>query len=1798
MYKPGYAVQARELSQIQSLIQDQISKLGHTVIQEGACVVPGAVSLNTAYQYLQLQPTFSASPINLANFAVGKTIVGTTSKTIATIVQAVAVDGSDPNTLYISVTSGASSQAVTGTVGSSSAVVTGLSVDATTLTLGTSVSGTYVPAGTFIIEIISSSSVRLNNTATNIATETLTLTTGAAFTNAETITTVEASYLSASYSATTAASGATGTGSCVQIQQGVYFVNGYMCLVLPQTLLLDKYGSTPSYKVGLSIIDSFVTAAQDITLNDPAQGSPNFNAPGADRYQIDLTLSKLAPTVPNPADFIQLLSVAAGVIQNSVSTTPLSTLQKTLARRTYDESGDYTVKFFPLQVREHLNDGSNNGVYTASEGGDATKLVLCLGPGKAYVKGYEIKTTTTELLPIDKAQDTNTATNFSVGFIIGDYVEVSHLHGTFDITNNVTLNLYSATGYTGGSVIGTAKIRGQEYIDGTPGTTGATYNLYLYDIAMTSSNLFSAVKSIGTSTLLYANTVLDSNGDAVIESADLNTSIIPVPEYAIEDFTSVGYTIRRSYTSQAMAATTLTLTAGAGELFVSPTALNYDYQVSIVTPSGYALTQTNPETSIDYAAGDTIDLNAAGNSVALSGSPTGQQVVITIPGISGSTISVIATVAKANMTAKTKTLTTVTETALSVDSENIVQLSNADGFTLISVIDNSTSQNITSHFTFDNGQKDNYYDRSSLTFNTNYPLPATTVNVEYTYFAHSVGDYFSVNSYPFPTSMSYGDIPFYTSSVGSSYDLLVCLDFRPRINNAGNGFSVLSGLPIPDSAILVSYVYYLSRLDMIILNPDGTFDALAGSSAVSPTPPAAPAHAMVLYNLTIPPYTFNTQDVKYTMVDNKRYTMRDIGNLANRITNLEYYTSLSLLETATSNLVITDTTGANAFKNGFIVDNFTTFNVANVTTVDFLFSLDTAAGVLRPQYAMNNVDFELNTADSSNYQQTGSLITLPYTTTPFITQPFASTTENINPYAMFNWVGSLTLSPSSDDWYDTQNAPNVVITDNSGYNAALAAENGTVVWNDWTTAWTGTPVTTPDGPVAVAGGGNALGGPGQGVDSRVLSGLLATYGRLPQIAYNIPSGGHNTGYAVGVYNDIVSTQVGQVRTGTQTTVTTNTTNQTIGSQIINQATIPYMRSQNVHFVATGMKPNTQVYAFFDNTPVSVYVTQSVDSNGDPTNLDSNGEPITPATLITDQFGSVSGVFIIPDYSVQQFLCGERVFSLIDDPNNNTVTADSVASATYSAAGVLDTVQDTILSTVTSQVVQSAVSQSQTITESQVTSFTTPEIWVDPLAESFLINSPGGVFISSITVYFSQVDTGNIPVELQIRNMDGGFPGQNIVPFSDVFLNPSQVNVSVDASVGTTFTFPSPVYLQDGQTYCFVLLSNSNYYKVYCSNLGGTDILTGGLISQQPYAGTLFKSQNAQTWTPDQDEDIKFVINRCVFNTSTPATVVLSNPPLAPTVLGPDPITTTNGSDIININAPNHGLQSGQYTTIAGIVGAQNGIAAVDINGQHLVTVEDLDNFTVATGSGNNATSSGICGGGNVSVTLNIVVDVTNINIQNLTFPGTVLSWGTETTPVDGFLAGSYSGVTLSNNLSFLNPQVVYSPDNDPGHGSYFVQASMSTSNNSVSPVIDTTRTSAIVVSNRINYVLDSNGDAEGEDGLYGGSSLAKYVTKSVSLTTSATQITVYMDIVRPQPADIQVFVKYLPAQSSTLLDSLDYVRVPATAYPTFDPATPYEYTFQLADLTPFNNFAIKVVMLSSDESQPPLIQNFRAIATA
>ena len=267
---------------------------------------------------------------------------------------------------------------------------------------------------------------------------------------------------------------------------------------------------------------------------------------------------------------------------------------------------------------------------------------------------------------------------------------------------------------------------------------------------------------------------------------------------------------------------------------------------------------------------------------------------------------------------------------------------------------------ITDRFDLDTGQRDNFYDIGRIKLKDGALTPTGRLLVDFDFFSHGSGDYFDVDSYS--GVVNYENIPSYTSdTTGQSFELRDVLDFRPRVDDAstinsggqdrsfdGTGASTVDVIKF-NSDISSDFEYYLPKIVKVFLDKDGTFRASKAASSLSLKPKNLDT-AMHLYTLQLDNYTLTTDHVEIETIDNRRYTMRDIGALEKRIDNVEYYTQLNMLEQSAQSLQIQDADGFDRFKNGFIVDNFTGHGIGDVGNLDYKAAMDMAEGQLRPTF--------------------------------------------------------------------------------------------------------------------------------------------------------------------------------------------------------------------------------------------------------------------------------------------------------------------------------------------------------------------------------------------------------------------------------------------------------------------------------------------------------------------------------------------------------------------------------------------------------------------------------------------------------------------------------------------------------------------------------------------------------------------------------------------------------------------------------------------------------------------------------
>ena len=338
-------------------------------------------------------------------------------------------------------------------------------------------------------------------------------------------------------------------------------------------------------------------------------------------------------------------------------------------------------------------------------------------------------------------------------------------------------------------------------------------------------------------------------------------------------------------------------------------------------------------------------------------------------------------------------------------------------------------QNISNSFKLDGGQKDQYYDYSRLVRKSSSKIPSKQLLIIYDHYTVPVddsGDVFTALSYS--KSQYSNHIPLIGGRRIRATDTL---DFRPRVSPWDSSSASKSPFAFssrsfdnspkllmhPTGSSILGYEYYLGRIDKVYFNLSGEVGILEGQPADPPRSPTLLNDSMELASIALPPYLYNSRNAKITLVDNRRYTMRDIGVLEERIQNLEEVTTLSLLEVSTESLIIEDAEGNNRFKSGFFVDNYSTDSLIDPNSK---INVDSANGEIHAEIARNSFNNKLMYNGSklldANVVKNSKAVTLAYDSVAWIEQSYATRVENVNPFHVIQYIGDIVLTPESDTW--------------------------------------------------------------------------------------------------------------------------------------------------------------------------------------------------------------------------------------------------------------------------------------------------------------------------------------------------------------------------------------------------------------------------------------------------------------------------------------------------------------------------------------------------------------------------------------------------------------------------------------------------------------------------------------------------------------------------------------------------------------------------------------------------------------
>ncbi len=1015
-----------------------------------------------------------------------------------------------------------------------------------------------------------------------------------------------------------------------------------------------------------------------------------------------------------------------------------------------------------------------------------------------------------------------------------------------------------------------------------------------------------------------------------------------------------------------------------------------------------------------------------------------------------------------------------------------IELPVYDVFNLIKVVDSgsltvdvsnsmmlASANDITSSYSLDTGQTDNLYGHSSIQLRPGKRPPDGKIAIVFDRFTHSGQGFLTVNSYSAQIGanvngrnsdnsrlnanskiFTYGDIPKYTSPTdGHEYRLTDVIDFRPFVQDnthdgttatdfhlANNTDAVANSsllLPDSDTTTTLDYSYYVPRIDKLVLTRDRKFQVIKGSPSRVPVAPPDDEDSMTLYTMEVPAYTFALADVETRYIDNKRFTMRDVGNLEKRIERLEYYTSLNILEKETAAKDIFGESekdslfnpAGSRFKNGILIDPFAGHSIGDVALDDYKASIHFREKELRAPFYYDNFKFSYDATTSNNTVKTGDLITLPFTNAAFIDQPLYYSSYSINPFNITNYIGNLKLDPPSDTWFDDTTKPDVV-TNQEGHhdNWALSPSDGRKgfgsQWDDWSINWSGEQVNPEPRPAISNAGSN----------------FVST--RSSKTVQQ-----NKTKFGVNAENPVESIV------------------KTAGNRFVDMSIVPFIGAQRLSFTAKGMKAFTNVYVYINNTDMAantepakklvfsgangvfqegevvkdsannqgivriasntvsnaatIFITditgntsatlaspvtsqnnratnssigfaaanvvtgQTSGANGTIASIVANTRGILTGSnsqMQTDAHGSIAGDIDIP---AGTFRTGDRIIRITDQANNEILTTTTVAEEHFKAKGLLQTREKLLVST------REILTRRESLTNEEIAtnSFTRRSgitDYLNPLSQTFFVepnNYPMGVFLKHLNLYFHSKDT-NLPVTVQIRPVEDGLPSaSHIIPFSEKTMQADSITANTTTPSATTFVFDSPVYLATGE-YAIVVLSNSSQSKLWSAKIGENSAGTSRMITHQPFVGKLYGPSNAGTWSDDVGRALMFNLTRCNF-------------------------TGTGG----------------------------------------------VNNYAVFSSHANGAAGN----------TANVLYQTFKTTTSTIEFSNTEVdyqfkSFDTTNTAVD------YTNFSTDQNIKLVTGRQMTSDTN----GMFLINASMSTSNSHISPVIDLDRLSVITIDNDID----------------------------------------------------------------------------------------------------------------------------------
>ena len=1755
LFNSGRALQSRELTQMQTLIYEEMGRMGKNIFKDGAVVNGGGVSMNNAYHFVKIAATnqggeFGAIPT-------GTILKNPNTNVSAQVIQAIpANDTQTFDTLFVE----------------------------------------YINSG--------------NAVSTN-----------APVTFGDNETLVEQFSSTSAYELVTETPNATGYGAKFTVAEGDFFILGRFVHTEEQSIILSSYSSDNiNAEVGFKVIQQVVTVTDTDDLYDNAAGIVNTASPGADRLRIRLELTTRDLIGVNDT-FVYLAEVENSVISEQLqSIDAYSKIEELLALRTKEESGDYVVEPFIVNVSDNDN-------------GTDANLELNVSEGTAYVNGYRVENQSPVVLNLPRPVETETVENDVIGVNYGNYFVCTANRGLPDL-DYARIDLWSATGYGGGGTdYGTCRIRAVEPF-------GTKFKVYVFDMRVFSTENLGDVKSIGTSTSDYFDIDLQGGKAVLHETTTNNSALFQTAFPRVESLSDIilSKQVRQSKTASTNAITLDQLPVGQSYVDSSLWIVSLSSAV-IEAPSTYTIAITNG----------------------------GRDATISSLASASGTYEVLAYVQKTGVI-RPKTLTTATATINSVTDSagrTVFDIGVPDIYSIDSVRQsNSVGFDLSSAVVLDDGQRDNYYADGSLLLKEGNTDPSA-IYISYKYFARGSGDLFAPSSYNVP----YKDIPLHTTVSGDVIDLRDVLDFRSDRNGFEGTFSNINALPRVGTNITADVDYYLPRADKVILTPEGEVQVLMGQQARDPQFKETPMHSMELYKIVLNGNTINEDDLTILPTAQQRgYTMKDIGDLDRKLEALEESTTLSIAELEARLDNVLDSAGAVRIISGMQVDEHDDQSNSEVESPDYKAAIDPENRLVRPSFDEGNMRLIFDSAASSGVIKKGDNVYLAHTEASWVNQTLASRTVKINPFGLIDNVGTLKLSPSTDEWKESiQNA----VKSLAGSSKLFGKQ--AYLWNNWMWNWQGR---TEKENKEIA--------------------------KLAQQVRTGPTKRHRAWALRTLHNKYGLSQSNTIRR----IISGETLRNVVGNRTVDVAFVPWIRSRKIYFKAQGLTPNTKFTPFFDGKDVSVWCREESsfvqwsdrsDEIGNKfTHSQVVGHPDGTTQLTADANGEVIGSFFIPNLTPKfevahtkyrgrynkyylRFRAGAREFKLLDINVNDWASANSKAFAHYTVKGmlpwtwynplsstrghhylypynythklysakqmkkVLDNIPASQVSIIDPRLsglygpdgVSLNAAALQTLANSQdmskvlsdyinvnqaqfasilgIRAIPTP---MNPLAQTFKVNNEFGVTLTKVELFFkSKPANVSLPVSIHIRPVENGKPSMStMVPDSQVYVNSANVNVSALSSQlvtiqgkGTSFVFDEPVYLAPGQDYAIVVTSQSTEYELFSARTGESIINSTGRFNSTQTPGYLFLPQNGKNWEKSQREDIMFKVTRAVFGSGGGAngSLILKNAAVPAKLLEENPIRTTNGDEKIYIRHINHGLRPGDGCNIDSAT-ETGGFSAAQLSGAHEVIDVDMYGyrFEIDPANPTNATSTATGGGervlsqGNINFSVvnpiieSIIPNSTSIDVSGKFTSGQSIS-GTETRFVQD---ANFNRITPKTNTDLAKTYTLYNQFEIDSASTGFTSSTlfkvdMKSANDYVSPIIDLQRSSLVTVNNLVDDPsVTPHIFSVADTAASGSSASVAHIMKPVVLDQPAVGIEISAELSVPSTSTVKVYFRV--GASDENLNDLNWILQPEDNTIVKDGQVrrvKFLAGGQSGTLKPFNQAQTKIVIQGTNPATPATI---------